>query len=68
MENPKQKTGFALITPEEHQRIARLGGIAAQKGGKAHRFQPGTQEACDAGRKGGLAKHKNHEQSTTTSD
>jgi hypothetical protein len=43
-ENAKQHKGFASMTPDERQRIARLGGIAAQKGGKAHRFLPGRKE------------------------
>jgi hypothetical protein len=49
---------LAIINPEEHRRIARLGGIVAQRSGKAYRFKPGSQEAVDRGRKGGLAKRK----------
>lgn len=47
--------GFAAMTPEERQRIARLGGVAAQAGGRAHRWTPA--EAVEAGRDGGRRAH-----------
>jgi general stress protein YciG len=49
----KQKKGFNVLTPEQRIEIARLGGLAAQATGRAHKFTPA--EAREAGRKGGLA-------------
>jgi hypothetical protein len=60
-EHPKLHKGFSVMNPDEHRRIARLGGSAAQKGGKAHRLRAGSQEAVACGRKGGLAKCKGYE-------
>lgn len=45
------KKGFAAMNPEEHRKIASMGGIAAHKKGTAHKFTP--EEAREAGRKGG---------------
>ena len=43
---------MAALTPERRSEIARLGGLAAQAKGTAHRFSP--EKAREAGRKGGL--------------
>jgi general stress protein YciG len=51
--SPKQRRGFAAMSPEQHRAIARLGGLTAQRDGKAHRFS--SEEARAAGRKGGQA-------------
>ena len=53
---PKRKKGFACLTPERVRQIARLGGKAAQAGGKAHKFT--AANAKEAGRRGGVAAHK----------
>ena len=50
----KSKRGFASIDPERQREIARLGGQAAHRQGKAHQFT--TEEAREAGRKGGAAR------------
>lgn len=56
---PKSRKGFASMTPEERARIASMGGKAAHAAGRAHRFN--SQEAVEAGRKGGAAISKNRE-------
>jgi general stress protein YciG len=50
----KPKRGFAAMRPERARELARLGGVAAHRLGKAHEFTP--EEARQAGRKGGFAK------------
>ena len=47
----KRKWGFALLTPEQRKEIARKGGRAAQKRGRAHQFC--SEDAREAGKKGG---------------
>jgi len=49
----KQRRGFASMTPEQRSDIASRGGKAAHAQGTAHRWN--TQEAQEAGRKGGSA-------------
>jgi general stress protein YciG len=51
MDERKRKSGFALLTPEQRKEIARKGGRAAQKRGRAHQF--GSDDAREAGKKGG---------------
>lgn len=41
--------GFAIMTPEQRRMIASLGGKAAQREGRAHKFT--SEEAREAGRK-----------------
>lgn len=48
--------GFAAMDPAMVRAIARKGGLAAHERGTAHRFT--TDEAQEAGRKGGLAPHR----------
>jgi uncharacterized protein len=48
---PKQRRGFAAMSPEQRQRIASMGGIAAHKSGNAYEWTP--DQASEAGRKGG---------------
>jgi uncharacterized protein len=48
------KRGFAAMSPELQRRIASEGGRAAHRAGTAHEFT--SEEAKEAGRKGGLAK------------
>lgn len=50
--SPKQKKGFALLTPERRKEIASMGGITAHLKGRAHQWTP--EEASKAGMKGGF--------------
>jgi general stress protein YciG len=47
--------GFASMDPERQREIASMGGKAAHEKGTAHEFD--SQEAAEAGRKGGKASH-----------
>ena len=47
------KRGFATMTPEEVQKIARVGGLNARNNPNTHRWKAGTQEPVDAGKRGG---------------
>lgn len=49
--------GFAAMDPEEQRSIASEGGRAAHAKGTAHEFT--SEEAAEAGRKGGQARAKN---------
>lgn len=49
----KAKRGFAAMDPNKQREIAKKGGKAAQRKGKAHRWT--REEAVEAGRKGGQA-------------
>jgi general stress protein YciG len=49
----KQKRGFAIMDPMHVRELARRGGVAAHREGKAHQFT--SDEARAAGRKGGMA-------------
>jgi uncharacterized protein len=53
---PKQRRGFAAMDPRLVAEIASKGGKAAHAAGTAHEFT--SDEARDAGRKGGLAPHQ----------
>lgn len=50
---PGRPRGFAAMDPAVHKEICRKGGVAAHQLGKAHEFS--SDEAREAGRKGGLA-------------
>lgn len=50
------KRGFASMSREKQQEIARKGGRAAHKKGTAHEWT--TDEAREAGRKGGQARQQ----------
>lgn len=54
-EQVKQRKGFATLDKDRRRAIASLGGKAAHKKGTAHQWT--SQEARDAGRKGGLARN-----------
>jgi general stress protein YciG len=54
-----KKRGFAALDPEKQREIARLGGRAAHAQGSAHEFT--SEEAREAGRKGGQAVSKDSE-------
>jgi general stress protein YciG len=51
--------GFAVMDMEKQREIASKGGRAAHERGSAHEFT--TEEAREAGRKGGQAVSKNRE-------
>ena len=54
------RRGFALMDPDRQREIARKGGRAAHEKGTAHQFS--TEEAREAGRKGGqvVSRHREH--------
>ena len=55
----KERRGFASMSPEKQREIASKGGRAAHAKGTAHEFN--SNEARDAGRKGGVAVSRNRE-------
>lgn len=52
----KSRRGFAAMDAETQRRIASQGGRASHESGRGHRFS--TEEARDAGRKGGLVSRR----------
>lgn len=52
---PRKPRGFAAMDRKKVSEIASKGGKAAHAAGTAHQFT--TEEARDAGRKGGVAPH-----------
>lgn len=52
----KKPRGFAAMDRAKVREIASLGGVAAHKRGTAHQFT--SEEARQAGQKGGVAPHK----------
>lgn len=52
----KEDRGFASMDPAKQREIASKGGRAAHEKGTAHQWS--SEEARDAGRKGGLASHR----------
>lgn len=55
-EQKKGTRGFASMDPNKQREIASKGGKAAHARGTAHEFT--SEEAREAGRKGGLARRK----------
>jgi general stress protein YciG len=55
----KEDRGFASMDPTKQRELASKGGKAAHLKGTAHEWS--SQEAREAGRKGGLASRKRHE-------
>lgn len=53
----KKPRGFAALSKERVQEIARLGGLEAHRRGTGHQFSP--ELAREAGRKGGQAHGRN---------
>ena len=51
--------GFAAMDPQQQREIASKGGQAAHEQGRAHEFS--SEEAREAGRKGGEAVSRNRE-------
>lgn len=52
----KEDRGFASMDPAKQREIASKGGKAAHQKGTAHEWT--SEEARDAGRKGGIASHQ----------
>lgn len=55
----QEDRGFASMDPEKQREIASKGGKAAHESGNAHEFD--SEEAREAGRKGGQERGKNRE-------
>jgi uncharacterized protein len=55
----KSERGFAAMDPEEQRALASKGGRAAHEKGTAHEFD--SQEAAEAGRKGGRTVSRDRE-------
>jgi general stress protein YciG len=55
----KEDRGFASMDPTKQREIASKGGKAAHLKGTAHEWS--SQEAREAGRKGGMASHRKHQ-------
>ena len=54
-----QNRGFGTLDPETRRRLASKGGKAAHASGRAFKWT--SDEARDAGRKGGVATRRRHE-------
>jgi general stress protein YciG len=61
----KEDRGFASMDRTKQREIASKGGKAAHQKGTAHEWT--SEEARDAGRKGGLASHKRRREQMTAS-
>ena len=59
-EQPKGKQGFASMSPERRREIASMGGKSIPDANRA--FSKQRDLAREAGRKGGLAMHRNRRQ------
>ena len=62
-ENNRDGRGFAGMNPDKQREIASKGGKAAHQSGHAHEFT--SEEAREAGRKGGQASGGNREGGNT---
>ncbi len=62
----KEDRGFASMDRVKQREIASKGGKAAHQKGTAHEWT--SEEARDAGRKGGLASHKRRREQMLGSD
>jgi general stress protein YciG len=62
----KEDRGFASMDRAKQREIASKGGKAAHQKGTAHEWT--SEEARDAGRKGGLASHRRRRESLLASD
>jgi general stress protein YciG len=56
----KEDRGFASMDPAKQREIASKGGRAAHEKGTAHEWS--SEEAREAGRKGGMASHRRTQQ------
>jgi general stress protein YciG len=57
----KEDRGFASMDPAKQREIASKGGKAAHQKGTAHEWT--SEEAREAGRKGGMASHRRKQSS-----
>ena len=57
---PKKARGFAALTPQHLAEISQMGGRTAHAIGRAHQFT--SEEAREAGRKGGKTTHERRRQ------
>jgi general stress protein YciG len=62
----KEDRGFASMDPEKQREVASKGGRAAHVKGTAHEWT--SEEAREAGRKGGLASRRRREEQSRASD
>jgi general stress protein YciG len=62
----KEDRGFASMDPAKQREIASKGGKAAHQKGTAHEWT--SEEARDAGRKGGIASHRRRREQMGDSD
>ena len=62
--NNSDKRGFASMDAEKQREIASKGGKAAHEKGTAHQFS--SEEAREAGRKGGQARGSNNTNNSET--
>ena len=60
----KEDRGFASMDRAKQREIASKGGKAAHQKGTAHEWT--SEEARDAGRKGGIASHQRRREQATT--
>ena len=60
----KEDRGFASMDRAKQREIASKGGKAAHQKGTAHEWT--SEEARDAGRKGGIASHRRRREQMTT--
>ena len=60
----KEDRGFASMDPNKQREIASKGGKAAHQKGTAHEWT--SEEARNAGRKGGLASHRRRREQQNT--
>ncbi len=65
-EKPKARRGFASMSPEKQREIASKGGRAAHAKGTAHEWS--SNEARDAGRKGGMVSRGGRGKLPTTQE
>ena len=62
----KSNRGFASMDPERQRQIASEGGRAAHEKGTAHEFT--SEEAREAGRKGGMARSANRQKASQSTE
>lgn len=62
----KSNRGFASMDPQRQREIASEGGRAAHEKGTAHEFT--SEEAREAGRKGGMARSANRRNAMSSSN
>jgi general stress protein YciG len=62
----KEDRGFASMDPDKQREVASKGGRAAHVKGTAHEWT--SEEAREAGRKGGLASRRRREEQNRTTE